>query len=123
MATPFIGEIKITSWNFPPKGWAFCNGALLAINQNQALFSVLGTTYGGHGQTTFGLPNLQGKIPMQVGPNPVLGQQGGETAHTLTIQELPKHTHAIGAINASANTSPTTPGNTPGNTVMSAAGK
>src|SRR6202012_58108 len=120
MSEPFLGEIKVISWNFAPRGWAFCNGQLLPINQNQALFSVLGTTYGGNGQTTFGLPNLQGKITMHVGPKTVLGQQGGETAHTLTIQDFPKHTHAIGAINASANTSPTTPGNTPGNTVMSA---
>lgn len=123
MATPFIGEIKIISWNFPPKGWAFCNGSLMAINQNQALFSILGTVYGGNGQTTFGLPNLQGRIPMHVGPSTVLGQIGGETAHTLNVQELPRHTHAIGAINASANTDPNTPGNTPSNTVMSAGGK
>jgi microcystin-dependent protein len=93
MSEPFLGEIKIISWNFPPKGWTFCNGQLLPINQNQALFSILGTTYGGNGQTTFGLPNLQGRTPFHVGNGIVLGQLGGETSHTLNISELPAHTH------------------------------
>ncbi len=93
MSEPFLGEIKIISWNFPPKGWAFCNGALLQINQNQALFSVLGTTYGGDGRNTFGLPNLQGRTPMHVGNGIVLGEMGGETTHTLNISEVPAHTH------------------------------
>ncbi len=98
MSTPFLGEIKIISFNFPPKGWAFCNGQLLPINQNQALFSVLGTTYGGDGQTTFGLPNLQGRSPVHVGDGIVLGEMGGETAHTLNISELPAHNHVpVGA--------------------------
>src|SRR5215471_8898290 len=93
MSEPFLGEIKIISWNFPPKGWTFCNGQLLPINQNQALFSILGTTYGGDGMRTFGLPNLQGRTPMHVGNGIVLGEMGGETAHTLNISELPAHNH------------------------------
>lgn len=93
MAEPFLGEIKIISWNFPPKGWAFCNGTLLPINQNQALFSILGTTYGGDGRQTFGLPNLQGRTPVHVGNGVNLGEIGGETAHTLNISELPTHNH------------------------------
>jgi microcystin-dependent protein len=93
MSEPFLGEVKIISWNFPPKGWAFCNGQLLPINQNQALFSILGTTYGGDGRVTFGLPNLQGRTPMHVGNGHVLGELGGETAHTLNISELPAHNH------------------------------
>jgi microcystin-dependent protein len=93
MSEPFLGEIKIVSFNFPPKGWAFCNGQLMSIQQNQALFSILGTTYGGNGQTTFGLPNLQGRSPLHVGNGIVLGEMGGEQAHTLNISELPAHTH------------------------------
>ncbi len=93
MSEPFLGEIKIISWDFAPKGWAFCNGALLPINQNQALFSILGTTYGGDGMRTFGLPNLQGRTPFHVGNGIVLGEMGGETSHTLNISELPAHTH------------------------------
>src|SRR5262249_3404889 len=90
---PFLGEIKMVSFNFPPKGWAFCNGQLLPINQNQALFSILGTTYGGDGRQTFGLPNLQGRMPVHVGDGISLGELGGETAHTLNISELPAHNH------------------------------
>jgi microcystin-dependent protein len=93
MSEPFLGEVKIISWNFPPKGWAYCNGQLLPINQNQALFSILGTTFGGDGRVNFGLPNLQGRTPMHVGNGIVLGQTGGETAHTLNISELAAHTH------------------------------
>jgi len=93
MAEPFIGEVKIISWNFPPKGWSFCNGQLLPINQNQALFSILGTTFGGDGRVTFGLPNLQGRMPVHVGDGISLGELGGETAHTLNISELPAHNH------------------------------
>ena len=79
MSQPFLSEIKMMSFSFPPKGWAFCNGQLMPINQNQALFSLLGTTYGGNGQTTFGLPNLQGKVPIHMGSGFTLGQTGGET--------------------------------------------
>lgn len=93
MSEPFLGEIKIISWNFPPKGWTFCNGQLLPINQNQALFSILGTTYGGDGRVNFGLPNLQGRMPVHVGNGISLGEVGGETAHTLNISELPAHNH------------------------------
>jgi microcystin-dependent protein len=106
MSEPFLGEIKIISWNFPPKGWAFCNGTLLPINQNQALFSILGTTYGGDGMRTFGLPNLQGRCPMHVGNGIVLGEMGGETAHTLNISELPAHTH----VPVGSSAAPTVPG-------------
>ena len=110
MSEPFLGEIKIISWNFPPKGWTFCNGQLLPINQNQALFSILGTTYGGDGRTTFGLPNLQGRMPVHVGNGIVLGELGGETAHTLNISELPAHNHTpVG--NSSAPTAPGPGGN------------
>src|SRR5215468_10873320 len=93
MSEPFLGEIKMISWNFPPKGWTFCNGQLLPINQNQALFSILGTTYGGNGQTNFALPNLQGRSPMYVGNGLTLGEVGGETAHTITMSEMAAHTH------------------------------
>jgi len=94
MAEPFLSEIRIFSFNFPPKGWAFCNGQLLPINQNQALFSLLGTTYGGNGQTNFALPNLQGRAPNHMGSGFTLGQAGGETAHTVTMSELPTHLHS-----------------------------
>lgn len=94
MSEPFLGEIKIISWNFPPKGWTFCNGQLLPISQNQALFALLGTTYGGDGRQTFGLPNLQGRIPIHMGNGFTLGERAGEQGHTLSISELPQHTHA-----------------------------
>ena len=105
MSDPFIAEIRMMSFVFPPKGWALCNGQTLPINQNQALFSLLGTTYGGNGQTTFGLPDLQGRTPIHVGQGHVLGERGGEQAHTLSIAELPTHTHVkngtstIGTVN------------------------
>lgn len=111
MSTPFLGEIKIISWNFPPKGWAFCNGQLLPINQNQALFSILGTTYGGNGQTNFALPNLQGRVPVHVGNSIIPGQSAGEPTHTLAIAEMPSHTHV--PVGSSAAASVGTPaGNT-----------
>jgi microcystin-dependent protein len=97
MSDPFIGETRWISWNYAPKGWAFCNGQLLPINQNQALFSLLGTTYGGNGQTTFALPDLRGRAPMHVGSVFVQGQKGGEEAHTLTGQEMPQHLHVVTA--------------------------
>jgi microcystin-dependent protein len=104
MSTPFLGEIKIVSFNFPPKGWAFCNGQLLPINQNQALFSILGTTYGGDGRVNFGLPDLRGRTPVHVGQGIILGERGGEEAHTLIISEMPAHNHPV---NASSNTGST----------------
>lgn len=102
MAEPFLGEIRIYSFNFPPKGWAFCDGALLPMNQNQALFALLGTTYGGNGQTTFALPDLRDRVPLHVGGGLTLGSKGGEESHTLTIGELPTHTHASRASSASS---------------------
>ena len=92
---PFLSEIRIMSFGFAPKGWALCNGQLLPINQNQALFSLLGTTYGGDGRTNFALPNLQARVPIHTGSGHTLGERGGEQAHTLSIQELPTHTHAL----------------------------
>lgn len=111
MSEPFLGEIKIISWNFPPKGWTFCNGQLLPINQNQALFSILGTTYGGDGRTTFGLPNLQGRMPVHVGDGIILGERGGETAHTINISELPAHNHTPVGSSTNPPTSPGASGN------------
>src|SRR3569623_1304144 len=104
----FMAEIRMFSFVFAPKGWALANGQLLPINQNQALFSLLGTTYGGNGQTNFALPNLQGRVPLHVGNGFTLGQVGGETSHTLTLNELPTHTHALLAGSGRAtSTSPT----------------
>jgi len=103
MGTPFLSEIKIMSFGFPPKGWALCNGQLLPINQNQALFSLLGTTYGGDGRVNFGLPNLQGRVPMHMGNSHTLGEQGGEYNHTLSIPELPTHNHTMVAKSLTAN--------------------
>lgn len=94
MAEPFLSEIRIMSFNFAPQGWAMCNGQLLPINQNQALFSLLGTTFGGDGRVNFALPDLRGRVPIHVGSGHTLGERGGEQAHTLSIAELPTHTHS-----------------------------
>jgi microcystin-dependent protein len=97
MGTPYMSEIRIMAFNFAPKGWALCNGQFLPINQNQALFSLLGTTYGGNGQTTFALPNLQGRAAMHTGQGHLLGERAGEESHTVTLQEMPAHTHVANA--------------------------
>ena len=108
MAEPFLGEMRIFSFNFPPKGWALCNGQLLPINQNQALFALLGTTYGGDGRVNFGLPNLQGRVPVHFGNGFALGQSGGAQSHTLSLPELPMHTHPVRAANSAADTNTAT---------------
>ena len=108
---PFLGEIKLMSFNFAPKGWAMCNGALLPINQNQALFALLGTQFGGNGQTNFALPDLRDRVPVHVGPSmSSVGQRGGEAAHTLTLNELPTHTHLVAASSATTGGSATPAG-------------
>ena len=104
MAEPFLSEIRIFSFNFPPKGWAFCNGQFLPINQNQALFALLGTTYGGNGQTTFALPNLQGRVPNHFGNGHTLGERAGSSAVTVTQQQMPMHLHFLQASNSGTNT-------------------
>src|SRR5947209_8099023 len=103
MAEPFLSEIRIMSFGFPPKGWALCDGQLLPINQNQALFSLLGTTYGGDGRVNFALPNLQGRAPIHMGSGHTLGERGGEQAHTLSISELPAHVHTMNAQDVAAD--------------------
>src|SRR5689334_7554664 len=112
MSEPFLSELKIVSFNFPPKGWAFCNGQLLPINQNQALFSLLGTTYGGNGQTNFALPNLRGRTPIHMGSGHTLGEAAGTSAVTITQQTMPQHIHFLqGSTNsASPSTNVATPG-------------
>jgi microcystin-dependent protein len=97
MAEPFLSEIRIMSFVFAPRGWATCDGQLLPINQNQALFSLLGTTFGGDGRVNFGLPDLRARTPVHVGSGHTLGERGGEQAHTLAIAELPQHVHAVNA--------------------------
>src|SRR4051812_38723230 len=99
MAEPFLSEIRIMSFVFPPKAWALCDGQLLPINQNQALFSLLGTVYGGDGRVNFGLPDLRGRVPIHMGSGHTLGERGGEQAHTLSISELPTHVHVANASN------------------------
>lgn len=93
---PYLGEISWVAFNFAPKNWALCNGQLLPINQNQALFALLGTTYGGNGQTNFALPDLRGRAPIHVGQGHSLGEMAGSQAHTLSAAEMPAHTHTVG---------------------------
>jgi microcystin-dependent protein len=120
MGTPYLGELKLVSFIFAPKGWTMCNGSTLPINQNQALFSLLGTMYGGNGQTTFLLPNLRGRIPIHFGAGFTQGQAAGEELHTVTLSETPAHTHVISATTVippdatkpNGNLLTTTPGNT-----------
>lgn len=111
MSTPFIGEIRAVAFNFPPRGWAFCNGQLLAISQNQALFSILGTTYGGNGITTFALPNLQGRVPAHTGSSITLGEAAGLATVTLTSNEISHSHRVVASAGANANTAA---GNFPG---------
>jgi microcystin-dependent protein len=108
MSDPFVAEIRIFPFNFPPKGWAFCNGQLLPLSQNTALFSLLGTFYGGDGKSTFALPNLQGSAPMQTGQGQglserFLGEQSGAESITLLVSEIPFHTHSVFATGEDAN--------------------
>lgn len=93
MSEPYIGEIRLFAGNFAPVNWAFCNGQILAISENEALFNLIGTTYGGDGQTTFALPNLQSRVPVHVGSGFVLAQTGGTETVTLTVNQMPAHTH------------------------------
>jgi len=115
MAEPFLAEIRLMTFQFAPKGWAPCNGQLLPINQNQALFSLLGTTYGGDGRVNFALPDLRARTPIHVGSGHTLGERAGEQAHTLSIAELPEHTHALGASSSDAT------GSVPSNTLLAKA--
>lgn len=103
MAEPFLSEIRIVSFNFAPKGWAQCNGQLLPINQNQALFSLLGTTFGGDGRVDFALPDFRGRIPIHVGGGWLLGQKAGEEFHTLVMNEMVAHNHFVSASTAAGN--------------------
>jgi microcystin-dependent protein len=112
MAEPFLSEIRIMSFVFAPKGWALANGQLLPINQNQALFSLLGTTFGGDGRVNFALPDLRGRTPIHVGSGHTLGERGGEQAHTLSIAEVPEHTHVLNATSVTATAA------TPANNLM-----
>ncbi len=108
MAEPFLSEIRLFSFDFAPRGWAQCNGSLLPINQNQALFSLLGTTYGGNGTTNFALPDLRGRGPIHIGNGHVEGQSGGEVNHTLSIAETPSHNHPVTASSVTADLVPPT---------------
>ena len=106
MSEPFIGEIRMVGFNFAPAGWALCQGQLLAISENDALFNLIGTTYGGDGQTTFALPNLQSRVPVHQGSGFTLGEMAGVETVTLTLSQIPSHTHVPQANSAGAATSP-----------------
>ena len=115
MPEPYLSEIRLMSFSFPPRGWALCNGQLLSINQYQALFALLGITYGGDGRTNFALPDLRGMVPIHAGVAFSLGQHGGKTAETLSVAQMPPHLHPVNATTNSAST------NIPGPSVMLAA--
>lgn len=104
MSEPFLAEIRIVGFNFAPRGWAFCDGQILPINQNQSLYSLLGTTYGGDGRTSFALPDLRGRTPIHVGNGHTQGQKSGEETHTLSTAEMPNHEHNLYASSADGNT-------------------
>ena len=118
MSEPFLAEVRMVGFNFAPRGWAFCDGQILPINQNQSLYSLLGTTYGGDGRTTFALPDLRGRTPIHVGSSGATehrqGQKSGEETHTLAVNEMPQHQHAVDASDAEVN-NPQPGGNRPGN--------
>jgi microcystin-dependent protein len=103
MAEPFLSELRLMSFVFAPKGWALCNGQLLPINQNQSLFSLLGTTYGGDGRVNFALPDLRARVPIHTGNGHTLGERGGEAAHTLSQSEMPQHIHSVQSSQNNAN--------------------
>jgi len=128
MGTPILGEIKIISWNFAPQGWAFCNGQFLPINQNQALFSILGTAFGGNGQTTFALPDFRGRVPIHMGAGFTVGEKAGQEAHTLTMSEMPAHNHFMNVSTTSTDNAATSGssnywGKTADNTLLYASGQ
>ncbi|HKP89931.1 MAG TPA: tail fiber protein [Thermoleophilaceae bacterium] len=118
MGTPYMGEVKMTSFNFAPKGWALANGQLLPINQNQALFSLYGTNFGGDGRVNFALPDIRGRVPIHRGNGHVVGEKAGQEAHTLTTQEMPQHNHFVVV---DTTTAPDDVGNIPGTTKRLAA--
>jgi microcystin-dependent protein len=103
MSEPFLAEIRIYAFNFAPRGWAFCDGQILPINQNQSLYSLLGTTYGGDGRTSFALPDMRGRTPIHVGEGHQQGQKSGEESHSISVSEIPNHSHQIQATNEQAN--------------------
>lgn len=106
MGTPFLGELRLITWNFAPKGWAFCNGQLLPINQNQALFSLFGTNYGGDGRVNFALPDLRSRVATHQGSGLTVGQRGGEEFHTITQAEMPAHFHALNGTTTAGDSAP-----------------
>jgi microcystin-dependent protein len=108
MAEPFLSEIRVLSFGFAPRGWALCNGQLLPINQNAALFSLLGTTYGGNGTTNFALPDFRGRVPLHEGNGHLLGSRGGTEAHTLQLAEMPTHQHTAKALPGAGDTATAT---------------
>jgi microcystin-dependent protein len=113
VSQPFVGEVRLVGFNFAPVGWSFCNGSIISISENSTLFQLIGTTYGGNGQSTFGLPNLQSRVPVHQGNGYVIGSTGGTEAVTLTLSQCPAHTHSLLASANPANSS-TAAGNTVG---------